>query len=197
MSKRTTIIAGVAALVLAIGSFFGGIAYENNRIQNEFREAFGGFGEDMESAEPTNQDVDTTDAPLPGDDETEAPPVESTLGQSFTYADGLEVRVSEPREFTLSEWAAGGEGFPVHLKFKVTVINGTDQPYEPIDFQSSMSSDGAEGSAVYDDGLTTPQTTVLPGKRVSFWIGYGLTTKDSLTVQVQPSGGHEQAVFVG
>ena len=196
MSKRAMIIiAGVAALVLAVGSFLGGVAYENNRIQNEMREAFSSFGEDLESAEPTDMDVDTSDAPLPDDEETEAPAVESTLGKSFTYDDGLEVRVSEPREFTPSEYA-GDDGFPLHLKFKVTVINGSDQPYEPIDFQSSMSSDGAEGSAVYDEGMMPPQTTVLPGKRVSFWIAYGVTTKDALTVQVQPSWDHERAVFV-
>jgi len=194
MSKRTTIVAGVAALVLAIGSFLGGIAYENNRIQNEFKEAFSGLGEDLESAEPTGEDVDTTDAPLPGDDETEAPAAESTLGQSFTYDDGLEVRVSEPRRFQPEDTSSN---FPMYLKFKVTVINASDQPYKPIDFSSSMSSDGAEGSAVYDSDMMPPQTTVLPGKRVSFWIGYGVTTDKSLTVQVQPTYGHEQAVFVG
>ncbi|MFD1824627.1 MULTISPECIES: hypothetical protein [Mumia] len=65
-------------------------------------------------------------------------------------------------------------------------------------FSSSASSDGAEGSEIYDSNMGgSPTRVVLPAKRISFWIGYGLTSAKSLTVEVTPTSDHESAVFTG
>lgn len=68
------IAAAVGALVVLGGTFFAGMAYENNRIENELKEAFSGLGGDSDES-LFGEDEPAEDAPEPVE-LTEGTPIE-------------------------------------------------------------------------------------------------------------------------
>ncbi|SDU78945.1 hypothetical protein [Jiangella alkaliphila] len=100
-------------------------------------------------------------------------------------------------EFVPTEFAAFEEA-PAYVRFTVTITNGTGQPFDPSTTFVTVSSGGAEASAVFDEGLEgAPLTPVLPGESVSWMEGFAVTDPADLVCQVTPSFDHLGELFVG
>lgn len=117
---------------------------------------------------------------------TEAPSENPKFGQKATWSDGVSVTVSEPSDFTPSEYAAGVTGGTPKL-FEVTIENGSQKNVDPQMFFFSAQSGSQEASEIYDteQGLDmTPTTTLLPGKSVNFKIAFDLADPSDITMEV-------------
>jgi hypothetical protein len=135
------------------------------------------------TAGDTTDSGDTDDTTT--EDEDAAPTVATAnFGKTgYQYQDGLRVDISEGTEFTPSEWAAADDA-DLYLKYAVTITNDTDQTFDPSGFYTTLASGGAEMSEVFDDGLEAPSTPVMPGKAVTFNIGYPILDPDDVTMNV-------------
>lgn len=95
------------------------------------------------------------------------------LGGTATLSDGMQVSVSKAADYKPSQYAAGAIKGGNSMQFKVTIVNGTDEAYEPSLFSLSVSGgpNGSECESVFDSGKGmdgAPSTKVLPGKRATF-----------------------------
>jgi hypothetical protein len=106
------------------------------------------------------------------------------FGETVTFDDGSTLTVTAPVRFTREDYAAGGEDFEHHVKVKATFVNKTSKAFDPTSTTSSITSGGREGDSVFQDGLGTPESTVLPGKRVTWSMGYGVDDPDDVQVTV-------------
>jgi hypothetical protein len=97
-----------------------------------------------------------------------------SFGETVTFDDGSTLRVDTPVAFKPDRFAAGGEGFPSHVRYRATFTNNTGKVFDPSLTDGNVSSGGVEGDSVYQDGLDAPDNPVLPGKSVSWWMGYGV-----------------------
>jgi hypothetical protein len=135
-----------------------------------------------------------SDAP-PSSDSSEART--ARFGETFTYKDGLQVTIGKPRKFTPSEYA-GAKKAVVYLRFKVTLKNGTAKRFEPTIVSGTMSSAGKECEEIFDtdNGLDgSPSTTLLPGRVVSYSMGFGVSDQRDLVLEFTPDFDHDAAVF--
>lgn len=120
------------------------------------------------------------------------------FGQTYKWDDGLTVTISEPKSFKPGEYAAGGEKAKAHALFNITVTNGSDQPFDPSLFIATLTSGEEEGEQVFDseNGLEgSPNTKVLPGKKVKFTLGFGLKDLKDVVLEVTPDFEHDSAIF--
>lgn len=143
------------------------------------------LGKAIESAGPTGTIGSSAGAGKPSgpSGETEGViPFESTA----TFKDSSTLMCSRPVHFKRAEFAAGAEKAKVHLKSKCTFTNHSGKVFNPAGTSGRMSANGAEGESVYQDGLDAPDNPVLPGKSVTWWMGYGVdsTTDVQLTVSL-------------
>lgn len=136
--------------------------------------------------------------------EEPAPPPQPEYGQfggvGYTFEGGVEVTVSAPAAFEPSEYAFTTTEFPSYLRFDVTVTNGSTEPFDPMAIYATLSSGGVEGEAVFDsdNGLGgTPQTTVLPGKSITWSEGWGVADPADLTYEIALGFEYEPGLFVG
>jgi hypothetical protein len=106
------------------------------------------------------------------------------FGQTVKFDDGSTLRVTKPVEFSPDEYAMTGEKRPEYVKFKATFTNRTKKIYDPSMTSASASAAGEEGESVYQSGLGTPDNKVLPGKSVSWWMGYGVRSQKDLQLEV-------------
>lgn len=130
-------------------------------------------------------------------DATPAEPINPTFGETFEWSDGLSVTVSAPSEFVPSSSALAGPAAS-YLAFTVTLVNGTDQNYEPGGFFATMQSGNAEAEQVFDieqEFSGGPQTVLLPGREVEFKIGFGVNDPTDLVLQVMPDFTRDSAIF--
>jgi hypothetical protein len=118
------------------------------------------------------------------------------FGQTVTFEDGSTLVAGPPVKFTPDQYAAGGEKFKYHVKFKVTFTNKTSEVFDPTLTTGSVTSGEREGDSVYQDGLDAPDNKILPGKRITWWMGYGVDNPND--VQLTVSMGfldYEDAIF--
>lgn len=108
------------------------------------------------------------------------------FGQTVAFEDGSTLIASAPVKFSRAEYAAGGESFRQFVKFKITFTNKSGQVFDPTLTFTQVSSGETEGDEIFQDGLGSPSNKVLPGKKISWWSGYGVeNAKDcQLTVQM-------------
>jgi hypothetical protein len=106
------------------------------------------------------------------------------FGQSIKFDDGATLKVGAPVKFTPDKYAITGEKHPVYLKFKCTFTNKTKEIFDPSLTTASASADGEEGESVYQNGLDAPDNKVLPGRSVTWWMGYGLKSQKQLQLEV-------------
>lgn len=142
--------------------------------------ACGGGGDDTgEVTSGTNTaEADTT----PRNEET--PDGVYKFGQTVKFNDGSTLTVGKPEKFKRDQWAAGGQKMKVFLKFKATFTNNTDEVFDPALTTGSASADGVEGESVYQDGLDAPDNKVLPGKKVTWYMGYGFPSAKKVQLEV-------------
>ena len=122
----------------------------------------------------------------------------SHFGSSgYTWEDGLLVTVSAPVEFTPSESAAGGKGLAA-VKFTVTITNNTSKSYDPAMFTTSAQSGTQEADSIYDIDNNlggSPHTALLPGRTVTFDVGFGVSDPKDVVLQVTPGFDYTPAMF--
>jgi hypothetical protein len=158
-----------------------------------------------ETSKPSFPPPAAAQSPEPVVEQTSEPEPEPEYGgfggaiDGYTWDDGISVYLSGLEEFTPSEWAAFDES-PAYVRFTITLINNSSEPFDPAMFTETVQSGNAEGSAVFDTdaGLEgAPMTSVLPGREVSWIVGYGVADPADLVVQLAPSWDHDDAIFIG
>lgn len=150
--------------------------------QEEVEESFIGFIEtkcaDFEVSAPDGSE---------GDSDLSAAPRVLAFGETYAWNDRLSVTISEPQAFTPDEWSAGGEAFDKHILFEATIVNGTDEPFDPDMFSASAQSGNVEADSVFDGsaGLDgAPYTTLLPGRETTFKYGFGVMDPKDIVLEV-------------
>lgn len=129
---------------------------------------------------------------------TEAKTHTATLGQAFTYSNGLAVTVSTPKPFTPSKSAATGKSAAAYVLLTVTVVNKTPDVYNPVLLRISAQSGNTEAEKVYDSANGVggaPSTKVLVGRETSFKVGLGVANPADLVVQVSPGMEYKDVIF--
>jgi hypothetical protein len=122
------------------------------------------------------------------------------FGEVMSWHDGVSISVSEPVPFEASTYAAGVVAGQTNVVYTLVMTNGTDKPIEPL-VRASVSSGGAEASAIYDMGHAlgdiggSPTTIVLPGQTVKWLEAYSLVDPSAVTFQVSPTFMYDDAVF--
>ncbi|GLZ00944.1 hypothetical protein [Actinoplanes sp. NBRC 103695] len=106
------------------------------------------------------------------------------FGQTVKFRDGSTLTVGKPAKFKRAEFAVGGEKKAVHLKFKATFKNNTDEVFDPALTTAAVSAGGEEGESIFQEGLDAPDNKVLPGKSVTWWMGYGVPNQKDLQLEV-------------
>jgi hypothetical protein len=106
------------------------------------------------------------------------------FGQTVKFKDGNTLTVDKPVKFKRDEYASGGEKQPVALKFKLIFKNNSKAVFDPAGTTGSVSAAGEEGESIYQDGLDAPENKVLPGKSVTWWMGYGVKGTTDLQLEV-------------
>ena len=139
-------------------------------------------------------DTETTAPAASADDGTQ------TFGKGYQWEDGLQVVVSRPTPFKPSASAAHAKGDTYFVMFTVTIVNGTDKPYDPTLFSTTGSSGDEEAEEVFDtdNGLNgSPDTKILKGKSKKFKIGYGAKKGADFVLEVTPGFEYDSALFTG
>jgi hypothetical protein len=116
------------------------------------------------------------------------------FGETVRFADGSTLTTGAPAPFTPTDVAFGGEEFPHHVKVKVTVVNNSGAVFDPTLAVGSVTSGGREGQPVYQTAFDPPDDAVLPGRRVTWWLGFGVADPARVTLTVR-TGSHEDAIF--
>ncbi|GHF22489.1 hypothetical protein [Pseudolysinimonas yzui] len=129
---------------------------------------------------------------------TEAPPEAGNpvFGDSFEWSDGLAITVSAPAGYQPSASAYAPEA-AAYVVFTVTIVNGSDENYEPA-FTASMQSGNTESEQVFDidQGVSGgPTTTLLPGREVTFPLAFGVSDPEDLVLEVGIDFAHDTAIF--
>lgn len=106
------------------------------------------------------------------------------FGQTVKFKDGSTLTVAKPVKFKKDRYAIGGEGKKVFLKFKATFTNNTDEVFDPALTSASASGDGTEADSVFQNGMDAPDNKLLPGKSVTWWMGYGFDSAKTYQLEV-------------
>ncbi len=130
---------------------------------------------------------------------TEEPSDEpAAFGSTRTYPDGLTITVSKGTSFRPSQYAAGADTFKAHVKYTITVVNGTGKVFDPSMFTASVQSANVEGDQVYDSAAQIgggPETKLLKGREAKFTIGFGVSDLKDVVLEVSPSFEHSSVLF--
>ncbi|MPQ97599.1 hypothetical protein GB931_06630 [Modestobacter sp. I12A-02628] len=199
----TARIAGATAAVLiglsACGSETAGtIARQEDAADSaasSASEAAASASEDAEDAEESSSPSPSD--PAPTSDPAEAGSGTAAFGDTYEWEDGLAVTISPARPYTPGEYALVPEPPPAaYVAFDVTITNGTTANFEPTIFLTSLQSGGREQDEVYDGEVGgSPDTTLLPGRDVTFTVAYGVADPADLVLEVQPGFDYESALF--
>ncbi len=79
---------------------------------------------------------------------------------------------------------AGGEDFKHAVKVKLTFTNGTKKTFDPTLTTGNITSGDREGDSIFQDGLDAPDNKILPGRKITWWMGYGVDNPKDLTLDV-------------
>ncbi|MEV4315786.1 hypothetical protein [Actinocrispum sp. NPDC049592] len=127
-----------------------------------------------------------------------------TWGKRFTWSDGLAIEVAAPAVCKPGEFAAPPNAARA-VKFKITIVNGTDKPFEAamFTFGSDAQFDGAKAETMFDSGGGCgngglESGTVMPGKTYTYEIAYAVGAKPGeMQLVFEPHLGQDKAVFAG
>ncbi len=148
-----------------------------------------------ETEEVTSEAEPTSEDSAPAGEVSQG---QANFGDTWTWEDGTEVTVSKPEPFKPGEYSFGGEGYDDHVKFTVTVQNGTGEALDLSLFYMTMQSGRSEAEEVFDSdsGMEgSPSTTLLDGRSVDFTAGFGVEDPDDLVLELTPSFDHDAAIF--
>lgn len=106
------------------------------------------------------------------------------FGSTVKFGDGSTLQVGKPVKFKRDEFAAGGEDFKHAVKVKLTFTNGTKKTFDPTLTTGNITSGDREGDSIFQDGLDAPDNKILPGRKITWWMGYGVDNPKDLTLDV-------------
>jgi hypothetical protein len=106
------------------------------------------------------------------------------FGTTATFEDGSTLKAGQPVLFVRDQYAAGGEKQKHHVKVKLTFTNNTKKVFDPALTTESITSGDSEGDSVFQDGLDSPDNKILPGHKVTWWVGYGVKNPKKLELTV-------------
>jgi hypothetical protein len=183
-TNTKTAVTGVVACVLAVALGITGMVIVAN--------AFDKLGQDLSSVGAST--------PVAGTPSSGAAPATTAVGfgQTFTYADGLAVTVSEPSRYRASSVAAG-DVTPYAYKATVRVTNNTGAAFDPTLLSVSMTTGGAPASQIFDTKMgLAPHNQLQPGRSLTYDVAFSTTANSGeAQVDVVPSFQHDHAVFTG
>lgn len=144
-----------------------------------------------------------TPVPTEGPEGSESPDAGAfdglAFGDTMVWDDGVAMTVSEPEPFEPSDLSAGADQAE-NLVFTLTITNDSSENVQPV-VLSTLSSDGAEATRIFDIGAEggqvgiPPTTAVLPGESITWREAWSVADAASLTMQTAPSLQYEQVVF--
>lgn len=129
-----------------------------------------------------------------------------TFGQPYRWEDGMVVTLGKAQTFKPTKTAALSATGPAarYITFEVTMTNGTGQNYAASSTVFGATFAGADAERVFDSAskvLGPPMTDILPGKTVTFRVGFAIATKEAgeLQVEVTPNYGmgYSKAIWDG
>jgi hypothetical protein len=124
----------------------------------------------------------------------------AAFGQRVTFDDGLAIEVTTPQPYKPGRYAAGHDGDRA-VTFDVTVVNGSEEPYDAVMTMVNATHGGRQVSRIFDSangGSENPAGTVLPGKSTTFTIALSLgEAVGELQLEVTPGFLGEPAIFTG
>ena len=127
-------------------------------------------------------------------EKSEAPKEDNpTFGQSYTWEDGITIKISKPETFEPSEYAMTKES-AAYLKFGVRLINKTGKTFDPALVYATLQSGNEESEAIFDteQGVgDSPSTKLLDGREAKWVIGFGVKDPKDLVLEISPDAGIE------
>ncbi|GAA3842489.1 hypothetical protein GCM10022243_06130 [Saccharothrix violaceirubra] len=124
-------------------------------------------------------------------------------GQRHTWDDGLAVEIATPIACTPGEYAQP-PNVARATKITVTVLNGTDKPFDTatLTVGSDAQFNGKRAEQIFDTdggcGGGFEATTILPGKTYTYEAAYSVTAETGeLQITLQPSFTAPKSIFTG
>ena len=119
------------------------------------------------------------------------------FGASHTYPDGLRISVGKPKRFTPDSTFFGPRE-KSYVSFTVTITNDTSKRYEPTGLTVTLQSVNKEMEQVFDprnhfSGI--PFTSLLPGRKVVFKVGFGAIDPGDMVLQVHANPDRDKLIF--
>jgi hypothetical protein len=151
--------------------------------------------------------VSNATANSPGNTQAEAPAPAAdapTWGKRYTWEDGLAVEVAAPAACEPGEYAVP-DGIERAVKFTVTVVNGTNEPFDAVllTIGGDAQFDGKKAETIIDidgpcDSIGLDSGTVMPGKTFTYEVAYAVGPEPGeMQLTFQPAFNSDKAVYTG
>jgi hypothetical protein len=194
-NKKMSLTGTIAGLIAGALGIWGLVIVDN---------AVSDLGNSLKGAAPSVAAPAAPADPASGNDPAgQEQSTTGEFGQKITWPDGVAVSVSKPEPYKPSGSAAAGPAARF-VSMKVTLTNGSDKDLAATGTTLSATANGTPAEQVFDSakGLNgSPNSTVLPGKSVTFTIAFGLPSKSAadLQVELRPGFGigYQPAIFTG
>lgn len=158
---------------------------------------------------PTAVSTEVADADLASSttDETTAEPAvdepatddgTASFGEAYTWQDGLSVTIGAPEPYTPGDYAVGHEAGQSAVSFQITIVNGSETPFDPILASISAQSGNTEASQIFDSGQGmegSPSTKILAGRETTYKVAFSVSDPDDLVVEFSPDFAHASVLF--
>jgi hypothetical protein len=152
-----------------------------------------------DAAPPVVVADDAVPGPVPDAPAVEPPAVDDgtvAAPGTYTWADGLSVRVSDPVPAEFSDTACCPGGSEPGVAFEVTVVNGTSEVIDAYGLFATLTADGRTAEQVYDvergfDGVTS---SIPPGRELVVTMAFDAPGGD-LLLEFTTFAGDEAAFF--
>lgn len=106
--------------------------------------------------------------------------------------------VSAPAPFKPSESAYTEGKFKNFVVLTITITNNSTKNYDPTLFRTNVQSGDEAGESIFDSSQQIelpPQTSLLPGRKVTFKVAFGVKNPKDLIVQVAPGFEYDSSIF--
>jgi hypothetical protein len=125
-----------------------------------------------------------------------AAPDHVALTGAWTYPDGVRVTLSQIRRGRSS--LDGSPADTPYVAFTVGVFNGSARTLNLVWLTVGCTAGDRSASQVFDDGLDTPDSRLLPGNRYNSRAACAVPPGvHSLQIETSPDMDHGEAVFTG
>ncbi|MEV0678388.1 hypothetical protein AB0I60_17915 [Actinosynnema sp. NPDC050436] len=139
-----------------------------------------------------------------GDAKADAVKSPPTWDQRYTWENGLAAEVSAPAACTPGEFAIPSD-VARGVKVTVTVVNGSDKPFDTglLSAGGETQFAGKKAEKIYDSSgacgdSALATATVLPGKTFTYDLAFAVGAEPGeLQITLQPDFGADKAIFVG